>query len=173
MTVLCSLCTTTVVQHQQVGCKRCHFMSKERGNLADRSPVAASQPLKRVQRKQRETYDQPAILLMYRLLLSELDTGSTVYPDDDQKIETDLILYDGVLDILCKFAYCMDVRVIFMVSDSTGSLQNGLQHVLDFFKSSAMALTWAFARDGLIEHTRIISSFVRIRIRLSQHCPLL
>lgn len=78
---------------------------------------------------------------MYRVLLTELNADLTVHPDVDQKIKTNLILDDGVPDVLCKFAHRLEIRVISLVFDRTGTLQNGQQFVLDFFQGSAMVLT--------------------------------
>ena len=70
-------------------------------------------------------YDQSTTLLVYRILLSELDPDSSGYPERVQKMGTDLILDDGVPDVLRNFAYRICVRVIRLVSNCTGSLQNG------------------------------------------------
>ena len=133
---------------------------KSGGKLPDRSPVTASQPLKQVQTTQRKTYDQSAILLVYRILFTELDADSTAHLDGDQDIRTDLILDDGVSGVLCEFAHRMYVRVIFLIPDCVGSLQNGLQLVLDLFKGSVMVLIWELARDVSTKRTRIRSFFV-------------
>ena len=109
-----------------------------------------SQLLKQVQIKRPRTYDQSTSLFMHCCLLSKLDTDSTMHPEDDHKIYPDLILYDCVSDVLCKFAHSMQVYVIFLVLSRIGSLQNVAQLVFGSFKGSTGALAWASARDALM-----------------------
>ena len=84
---------------------------------------------------------------MYRVLLTELDAGSEVHPGNNQKIKTDLVLDDGVPDVLRKFSNRMRICIIFPVPNCTGPFQNGLQFFLYFLKGSVMVLTWTLSND--------------------------
>ena len=107
-----------------------------------------------------ESYNQSTTLLVYRILLSELDPDESGYPERVQKMGTDLLLDDGVPDVLRNFGYRICVRVVRLVSNGTGSLQNGLQLVLDFFESPVVALTEELAGGASTKRTRIRSSSV-------------
>ena len=139
--------------------------------MPDRSPVRASQLLKQVHTKERETHNQSTILPVYRTLLSELGVDTSGYPERDRKMKTDLIFDDGVPDILRNFAYRMCVRVIPPVPIRTGSFQNGLQLVLDFFESPVMVLTEASAR-GVSPKTHPNRAIFRLNSPSSLAVPL-
>ena len=96
-----------------------------------------------VQKKERETYDQSTILVVYRVLFTELDANLTVWHGGDEKIGTDLIFKDGIPDVLCKFVHRTYIRIILFVPDGTGSLQKGLELVLGFFESAVIVITSA------------------------------
>ena len=114
---------------------------KQSRKQANRSPEKASQLLEWVRTNHRVTYNQSTILSVYRVLFTELENDSTVHPDGGKEIRTDLVLYDDVPGILCKFIHCTYVCIIFLISNCTDFLQSGLQLVLDFFKGSAVILT--------------------------------
>ena len=83
------------------------------------------------------------------------------HPEGNQKVGTDLILDDRVPDVLRKFAHRVYVRaILLLVSNRTSSLQNGLQLVLNPFKSPSMVLTRALTGDGSTKRTQIRSTFV-------------
>ena len=80
-----------------------------------------------------------------------------------RRIRTDLIIDDCVPGVLCKFAHRMCVCIILLVSNCTGTLQNGLELVLDFFKSPVIELTrthWlAIRRQNALVKDRVSSGF--------------
>ena len=61
-------------------------------------------------------------------------------PNGDYSIKTDLVLEDGIPDVLRQLTHRVCVCVIFMVVNCTGSLQNRLQLDPDFFKSTGITL---------------------------------
>ena len=81
------------------------------------------------------SYDHFTILLVHRLLLGRLDNDLTVHPWNDLKARTDLVLDNGVSNILREFAHSLNVCIIFPISDRVCSLRNGVYLVLDFFES--------------------------------------
>ena len=87
--------------------------------------------------------------------MGELDGDSMAHPESDEKVRTDLILNDRVPGVLRKFAHRVRVRVILPVPNLTGSLQNGLQLVLDPFECPTMTLTRILDRDASTKRTRI------------------
>ena len=157
MTVLGCSRAKNVVQNGRVGYKRCECVSKK-AEICQTGVLGAGQLLKQVHTVGKETHDQSAILLVYRILLSKLDADPSGYPECDQKMRTDLILDNDIPDVLRNFAYRMRVYVILLVPSCTGSLQNGLQLVLDFFESPVVVLTEAPARSVWTKRTRIESS---------------
>ena len=63
-----------------------------------------------------------------------------VPPGSDGNVRTNLILHDGVSNILGKLTHSTRVCFISYVSVRTRLLQNTVQLVLDPFKSSVMIL---------------------------------
>ena len=62
-------------------------------------------------------------------------------------IKTDLVLHDGVSNVLREFAHSMHVCVPFFVSNCNASPQKGTQLLLDCFEDSVMTSTRVPARD--------------------------
>jgi hypothetical protein len=116
-------------------------MSEESRNVSDLHPVAVGQRLIRGQAKQPTTHDQCTVLVIDRLLLSELHTASTEHLVNDWRIRTNLVFDDGIPEIFREFAHRVSVCVVFLVANCAGAPGYGLQLVLDPLESSRMGLT--------------------------------
>ena len=94
---------------------------KENRDPSDPNPATTNQLLIQGRTEQRGTYNQPTVLFVYHILLSELDAVSTVHPVGDHRNVTDQVLHDCVPKVLCKFAHSMYVCVVFLVPNCARS----------------------------------------------------
>jgi hypothetical protein len=98
----------------------------ESRNSSDLHPVAVGQRLIRGKAKQPVTYDQSTVLVVHRLLLSELRTASANHLVDDWRIRTNLVFDDDIPEVFREFAHRLPVCIVFLVANCTGALGQGL-----------------------------------------------
>ena len=135
------------VQHRPFIYRPMSACIKENRDSSNPSPAMANELLIQNRKEQRGTHDQPTVLFVYRILLSELDAVSTVHPEGDHISVTNQVLHDCVPKVLCKFAHSMYVCVIFLVPNCARSVRNGQQIVLDPFESPGVVSVWAPTRN--------------------------
>jgi hypothetical protein len=94
--------------------------------VSDLHPVAVGQRLICGQGKQTTAHNQSAVLVIQRLLLSELHSASTKCLVDNWRVKTNLIFDDDISEVFREFAHRVLVCVVFAVANCTGALGQGL-----------------------------------------------